>query len=115
MAPAWEAPLIVDHRTYRIKPGHTQAHLAIYEEYGFAAQTRHLGQPLAYLYGETGDVNTIVHLWAYEDAGDRARRRAAMMGDPEWQVYLKKLNESGLLLAQSTSLMIPAKFCPIKR
>jgi hypothetical protein len=107
--------LIVDHRTYRIKPGHTQTHLSIYEEFGFAAQSRHLGQPSAYMYAETGDVNTVVHQWGYEDAADRARRRAGMAADPEWQVYVKKLLESGLLTAQNTSIMLPAKFCPIKR
>jgi NIPSNAP len=107
--------LIVDHRTYRIKAGHTQTHLKIYEQYGYAAQTRHLGQPVAYMFAETGDVNTVVHNWAYEDAADRAKRRAAMFADPEWQVYLKQLNESGLLLEQKTSIMIPAGFCPIKR
>jgi NIPSNAP protein len=107
--------VIVDHRTYRIKAGMTQGHLEIYEKYGFATQTKHLGQPFAYMYGETGDVNTVVHLWAYEDAADRAKRRAAMLADPEWRVYLGKLNESGYLLEQKTSIMIPAKFCPIKR
>ena len=107
--------MLVDHRTYRIKPGHTQAHLKIYEQYGYKAQTRHLGQPIAYMFAESGDVNTVVHNWAYEDAADRAKRRAAMFADPEWQVYLQKLNESGLLLEQKTSLMIPAGFCPIKR
>jgi hypothetical protein len=56
-----------------------------------------------------------VHLWAYEDAADRAKRRAAMLSDPEWRTYLGKLNESGYFLQQNTSLMIPAKFCPIKR
>ena len=107
--------MIVDHRTYRIKAGQTQTHLKIYEEYGFKAQTRHLGQPIAYMFAETGDVNTVVHNWAYEDAADRAKRRAAMFADPEWQVYLQKLNESGLLLEQKTSIMLPAGFCPIKR
>jgi len=107
--------VLVDHRTYRIKPGMTQAHLDIYEQYGFAPQTRHLGQPFAYMFAESGDVNTIVHLWAYEDAADRAKRRAGMMTDPEWRIYLQKLNESGYLLEQKTSLMIPAKFAPIKR
>ena len=107
--------MLVDHRTYRIKPGMTQAHLEIYEQYGFAAQTRHLGQPLAYLFGESGDINTIVHLWPYEDAADRARRRAGMLADAEWKVYLQKLNESGYLIEQKTSLMIPARFVPIKR
>jgi len=70
--------VLVDHRTYRIKPGMTQAHLEIYEKHGLAAQTRHLGQPMAYMFAESGDVNTIVHDWAYEDAADRTRRRAAM-------------------------------------
>jgi hypothetical protein len=107
--------VLVDHRTYRIKPGMTQAYLDIYEQNGLAAQTRHLGQPLAYLFGESGDINTIVHLWPYEDAADRARRRAGMLADPEWKLYLQKLNESGYLLEQKTSLMIPARFAPIKR
>ena len=88
--------MLVDHRTYRIKPGMTAGHLAIYEQYGFAAQTRHLGAPLAYMYAESGDVNTVVHQWGYEDAADRAKRRAAMFADPEWQLYLQKLNEFGL-------------------
>jgi hypothetical protein len=107
--------VIIDHRTYRIKAGHTQAHLQIYEEFGFAAQTRHLGQPFAYLFAETGDVNTVVHQWAYEDASDRARRRAAMAADPEWQVYVKKMLDSELLIEQKTSIMLPARFAPIKR
>jgi hypothetical protein len=110
-----EDSVLVDHRTYRIKPGMTAAHLGIYEKYGLAAQSKHLGAPIAYMYAESGDVNTVVHQWAYEDAADRARRRAAMFADPEWQVYLQKLNESGYLLEQKNSLMIPAKFCPIKR
>ena len=107
--------MIIDHRTYRIKAGHTQTHLAIYEKHGFAAQSRHLGQPFAYLYAETGDVNTVVHQWAYEDAADRARRRAAMAADPEWQVYVKEMLDSNLLIEQKTSIMLPAKFAPIKR
>ena len=73
--------MLVDHRTYRIKPGHTQMHLKIYEQYGYKAQTRHLGQPIAYMFAESGDVNTVVHNWAYEDAADRTKRRAAMFAD----------------------------------
>ena len=37
---AKEDIVLVDHRTYRIKPGMTQAHLEIYEKYGFAASAR---------------------------------------------------------------------------
>ena len=107
--------MYVDHRTYRIKPGKTPAHLDLHEKHGFVAQTRHLGQPVAYLFAESGDVNTVVHIWAYEDAADRMKRRAAMAADPEWQNYLRLNGEAGYLLEQKTSLMIPAKFAPLKR
>src|SRR5437763_1724432 len=85
-------------------PAMTSAHLDIYEKYGLAPQSRHLGAPVAYMYAESGEVNTIVHQWAYADAADRTARRAAMWKDPEWLVYIGKLNESGYLVEQKNSL-----------
>ena len=91
------------------------AHLDLYEQTGFKAQSRHLGQPFAYLYTESGDVNTLVHMWLYDDAADRASKRAAMAADPEWQNYLRLSNESGYVVSQQNNLMLPAKFAPISR
>jgi hypothetical protein len=110
-----EERVLVDHRYYHIKPGMVGAHLDLYEKNGFAAQTRHLGQPLAYMYTESGEVNTLVHIWCYEDAADRAKKRADMWKDPQWQGYAKQMADSGYLVAQRNNLMIPAKFAPIKR
>ena len=107
--------MLVDHRYYHIKPGMVGAHLELYEKHGFAAQTRHLGQPLAYMYTESGEVNTLVHIWCYEDAADRMTKRAAMWKDPEWQAYAKQMADSGYLVSQRNNLMIPAKFAPISR
>jgi hypothetical protein len=107
--------VLIDHRTYTVKPGCMQAHLDIYEQYGLATQTKHLGQPLAYMFAESGELNTIVHIWAYENAADREKRRAAMQADPEWHVYLKKNREAGYLVSQVTKLMTPAKFAKIAR
>jgi len=107
--------VLVDHRTYRVKPGKLQPHLDIYEKHGFTTQVRHLGAPVAYLFAESGELNTIVHLWAYEDAADRARRRAAMQADPQWKEYLTASGEARYLVEQTTKLMIPAGFAPIKR
>ena len=80
-----------------------------------AAQTRHLGPPLVYLQAESGDLNTLVHMWAYESAADRAQKRAVMATDPEWQNYLRLNYDSGFLLEQRNSLMVPTSFAPIKR
>jgi len=107
--------LLVDHRTYRIKPGQMQAHLKLYEDMGFEAQSRHLGKPHAYMFAESGAMNTLVHQWVYEDAADRARRRTALTADPAWQAYVKRLAESEFLVDQRTSLMIPTSFAPIRR
>jgi hypothetical protein len=110
-----EHHVIVDLRTYLIKPGKMPQELDLYAKRGLAAQSRHLGPPLAYLHGESGDINALVHLWVFDDAADRARKRAAMMADPEWQTYLKLADEAGFLVEQRNSLMVPASFAPIKR
>ena len=102
--------MLVDHRTYRLKPGTLQPALDLYEQHGFAAQTRHLGKPLVYLFAETGELNTIVHLWAYEDAADRAKRRAAMQADPEWKAFMQKSADAGYLMTQENRLLVPASF-----
>jgi NIPSNAP len=107
--------VIVDVRTYRVRPGTLPANLALYEKHGFAAQTRHLGKPVAYLFTETGELNTYMHLWAYESAGDREQKRAAMMADPEWKEYVRLNGEAGYLQHQTNRLMVPAGFAPLKR
>jgi NIPSNAP len=110
-----EESVLIDHRYYRIKPGMVPAHLDIYEKHGFAAQSRHLGKPFAYLFTESGEVNTLVHMWLYDDAADRAKKRAAMAADPEWQNYLRLNNEAGYTVSQQNNLMLPTRFAPIQR
>jgi hypothetical protein len=110
-----EECVLIDHRYYRIKPGMVPAHLDIYEKHGFAAQSRHLGKPFAYLFTESGEVNTLVHMWLYDDVADRAKKRAAMAADPEWQNYLRLNNEAGYVVSQQNNLMLPTSFAPIKR
>jgi hypothetical protein len=107
--------VLVDVRNYTIKPGFTAAQLELYEKYAFPVQLRHLGQPLCYLQAESGELNTLLHLWAYDSAADREQRRAAMTKDPDWKIYLDENRKAGYLAAQRTTLMTPTKFCPIKR
>ena len=95
--------MLVDVRTYRIRPSKMAQELELYAKYGLNAQTRHLGPPLAYLYGESGDINTLVHLWTFENAGDPAERRGAMMRDPEWLTYLKLADEADSLVERRNS------------
>jgi len=107
--------MLLDLRTYTCRPGTIKKHLALYEKLGKGPQTRHLGPPFAYLVTETGDVNQYVHIWAYQDAADREKRRAAMQADPEWVAYTEESAKLGALVSQNNRLMKPVEFFPLKR
>lgn len=107
--------MIYDHRTYTCRPGTIRKHLTLYGEHGFDVQRRHLGEPIVYGAVETGDVNSYVHIWCYDDAADRAARRAALAADPEWQDYLKRSAEAGYLVSQVNQILAPVPFFTPKR
>jgi NIPSNAP len=107
--------MIFDHRTYTVRPGTLPKHLKLYEEHGFPAQRRHLGEPLLYAVTETGPLNTYVHVWVYEDAADRARKRAAMEADPDWIEYRRLSAEAGYLVGQENKILTPASFFELSR
>ncbi|MDX9860576.1 MAG: NIPSNAP family protein [Rhodospirillales bacterium] len=107
--------MLLDVRTYTCRPGTLKSHLALYAKLGKGPQTRHLGQPLAFLTTETGDPNQYIHIWLYENATDRETRRAAMAADPEWQAYLAESRTLGALIKQRNRLMQPVDFFPEPR
>jgi nicotinamide mononucleotide adenylyltransferase len=107
--------MLVYHRAFTVRPGTIARQMALYKEFGLATKKRHLGEPLAYLLTESGDVNSYVQVWVYKDAADRTARRAAMAADPEWQTYIQKSVEAGYLVSQRNSLRIPADFAPMGR
>jgi len=49
-----------------------------------------------------------VHLWSYSDLVDRKVRRKELIGDPDWQAYVKKIRP--LVRYQENKLLIPAPF-----
>lgn len=102
--------MLYDLRTYRCRPGTVAKQLALYAEAGFDAQCCHLGVPLFYGTVETGDVNSYVHLWQYDNAADREARRAALYRDPDWRDYRARGAELGYQIAQENTLLIPAPF-----
>jgi NIPSNAP len=107
--------MIFDHRTYTVKPGSLPKQLRLYEKHGKAPQERHLGKPLLYGVTETGPINSYVHVWVYENAGDREKRRAAMQADPEWQAFIKMSAEAGYLIKQENKILTPAPFFTLER
>lgn len=104
--------MLIDLRTYTVKPGTTPAQMAIYQKYGYPVQLRYMGEPHFYLTAESGELNTIVHGWVYENAGDREDKRTRMAQDPDWKLYLSENVKAGNVIAQRNSLMVPVSFAP---
>ena len=104
--------MIIDHRVYHLLPGRTPAQLKLYGELAYPVQLRYMGEPHYYLVAESGQLNTLVHGWVYESAGDREQKRARMMADPDWKHFLTENAKAGNVIEQRTSLMTPAPFAP---
>ena len=102
--------MIFDHRTYTCRPGTIKKQLALYEEHGLPAQARNLGAPFLYAMTEVGDVNSYVHVWAYQSLADRTERRAAMAADPDWQAYLERSAAAGHLIRQENKILVATSF-----
>ena len=103
--------MIVEQRIYRFKPGAVPDFMARYEARGLALQKRVLGNLIGYFVTELGPLNETVHLWGYDCLDDRARRRAALMADPDWRAFLAEILP--LLETQESRILLPTAFSPI--
>lgn len=101
--------MIVDHRTYNIKPGKLNDYLRLYEAEGLPLQLKYLGHCVGwYVSNEVGPLSQIVHMWAYENMGDREVRRNKMAADPAWGRFLEKAMP--LLDSMENKILRPAPY-----
>lgn len=100
--------MIVEERTYTTHPGKWREYLALFEAEGLAIQHRILGRMVGYYHSEIGELNQIVHLWAYASLDERAERRARLMDDPGFKAYVARMLP--LLQRQESRILRPAPF-----
>lgn len=104
--------MIYEERDYRVVAGKLAQFVQIYGEFGLPLQKEHLGTFVAYFTTEIGELNHVVALWGYESLDDRQARRKAMLADPRWQDYLKRVD--GLLDTQTTRILNPVSYSPLQ-
>jgi hypothetical protein len=101
--------MIYEHRTYQITAGKVPEFLKIYEATGLAIITRY-----AKLIGcwtkESGVLNSVVFIWAYDDFGHRTAQRQELAQDPEWQKFVPSILP--YLVHQESIFLNPAPFSP---
>lgn len=106
--------MFVDHRTYDFEPGRINAWIDAYRDIGKPVQDRLLGQLLFFAVTECGPINQAVFAWAYSSMADRDRRRTAMAADPGWAEFQKATGGLGALKAQTTMILKPVPWSPIR-
>jgi len=104
--------MIIEHRTYRIKPGKVNLLLDLYEKEGMKVHREILGNQIGFFYTEIGPLNEVVHLYGYKSLDDRTIRRKKLSENSNWQKYIKKAME--YIEHQESKVLIPANFSKIK-
>jgi NIPSNAP len=106
--------MIADLRIYTCKPNKMAEWVAMYKEMAWPLQQKYLGRCLGWFTTVEGELNTVVHIWGYEDQADRERRGKAMAADPAWQKFLAEGYRRELLLKQENRIMAPTDFSPVQ-
>ena len=103
--------MIFEHRTYRVQPGKAPEFLKLYETEGLPIISRY-----AKLIGcwttESGTLNSVLFIWAYDDFGHRSSQRAKLAQDAEWQAFVPKMLP--YLVHQESFFLNSAPFSPLK-
>ena len=102
--------MIVEQRTYTLAPGKLTLFLAAYEEQGLPVHLTHFERLVGCFTTESGKLNQVVHLWAFDSHDERAKRRAAVQQDPRWAQYLERVK--GFVLEQESRFLSPTPWCP---
>ena len=104
--------MIIELRTYTIKPGEIHKFINIYDNEIRDLHTKILGNQLGFFYTEIGNVNEIIHLYGYESFEDRQKRREILSKRPEFKSYIEKVKD--LIVDMRNQLMNPTDFSKIK-
>lgn len=75
--------MLLERRTYDLSAGKAPAYLEFFRTFGVGLVTRHLPM-MGYWLVESGRLNRIEHLWAYESFEERDACRASLVKDTAW-------------------------------
>ncbi len=98
--------MIMEHRIYTMRPGNVGAFVQAQIDRGFDLMEPLLHNCVGYFDTTGGQMNQIVHLWAFDDLEDWRARYNAVYGIPELQPYF--LTVRPLMLAQEVKMLTPA-------
>ena len=103
--------MIYDYRVYTFKPGKVPEYMAAVEELSVPIRAKYGIKLAGWYYSDVGELNQVVHIWAYRDYAHLEEAKAQVAKDPDWTgKYIPRVQ--GLLESQQTYLMLSPDFAP---
>lgn len=102
--------MIFEQRTYQIQPGKAPEFLKFYETHGLPIISRYAALKGCWV-KESGVLNSVVFLWAYDSFGHRSEQRAKLGADATWQAFVPTMLP--YLVHQESIFLTPAAFSPL--
>ncbi len=101
--------MIYDMRTYDIAMGKTPEYMAAVREVALPVRESHGIKLAGWYYTDIGELNRVVHIWAYRDYAHFEEAREAFRNDDRWiNDYVPRVQ--GIILRQENQIMRGADF-----
>lgn len=104
--------MIYELRTYQLAFGGLPEYLEVAKTMILPGVAEHGLEPLGFWSSEIGQLNEVVHLWAYADLNERQAKWAKWAKDPRRAEVAKRLR--GIVLSQSNKILSPTDFSPMR-
>jgi hypothetical protein len=101
---------LYEMRTYTVVVGKMSDVVALYRDEGWSALEKHAGKLCGYFTGDVGAMNTLSHLWRFQDDADRRAHWDRVFADKEFMGFAAKLRP--MLQSQENKLMFDAPWGP---
>jgi hypothetical protein len=103
--------MIYEMRTYRMKIHAATAFLAVYEERGIKIISKY-AKLIGCWQTESGTLNSIVFIWAYNDFNHRIAQRTKLWEDKEWLEFVPSIRQH--MEHQESIFLLPTAFSPLQ-
>lgn len=100
--------MINEFRTYQLKVGGVAPYLAAFHDIALPLIRKHM-MLIGFWTADTGPLNCVHHLWAFEDAARREQRFAALRAEPDYQSKFVPV-VAPLIVGMHSQLLQPTGF-----
>lgn len=105
--------MLVELRTYTVKPLRMGDFLQLYESAALLLKIKYLVLFIGLFASEIGSLNQVVHRRGFDRLAERERRRREMKQDPDWTSYRGAIQDLDLIVQEEFKVFKSLPFSPL--